>query len=212
MTEKWEKDRAKFEEELPCRFLSLTCLIIGTIHFGISDWKADWVLFAFVVLGFAPWLGHVFDSIGGEKWGAKYRKIEQGETSVQATPLVIPQPQPAIEVPLPAVQAPGVVEQMPKLLPEQFTYDAMKVLATLWRYQKIHFKNSREQRWTFTVGPGSPEHTEFSRGFVHLVSKGFANLAPNNGQVMLTDAGYDFCLAHDANINKWSDIYDRFSN
>ncbi len=212
MTEQWKKDREKFEEELPSRLLSLTCVVIGLIHFCNSGWKADWVLFAFVVLCFAPWLGYVFESIGGEKWGAKYRKNQQGKTSAQAAQLATLLLQPAPEVPAAAPQAPAALAQKPELLPQQFTYDAMKVLATLWHYQKGHFQGSREQRWTFTVGPGSPEYAEFSRGFIHLVSKGFTGLAPNNGQVMLTDAGFNFCQAHDPQISKWSDIYDKFSN
>jgi len=202
-------------ENLPSCFLSLTCFVIGITHFSISGWKADWILFAFVVLCFAPWLGYVFDSIGGEKWGAKYRKNEQGKTSVSTTELTsVARPAPFQTAPAaPAEPKPVAVSpQHLEFSPNQFLYQEMKVLATLWRYQKLHFPGSRQQLWTFTVGQGSPEYMSFSIGFINLVRRGFADLAPNNGHVMLTQTGFDFCQAHDEQISIWGDIYDKFSN
>lgn len=213
MTDQWEKDSEKFKEELPARFLSLVCVIIGTIHFGMSGWKADWILFAFVVLCFAPWLGYVFESIGGENWGAKYRKIKQGEASVPTplAPAPAPQAQHAAELAALPHPEPAVIRilQQPSSNPNEFLYQEMKVLATLWNFQKNHPPGSR---WTFTVMQGSSEYMAFSLGFLQLVRKGLADQAPNNAQVMLTDQGIAYCLAHNQEISSWRDIYDKFSN
>lgn len=201
-------------DNLAPALLSLTCFVIGINHFHMSGWKADWILFAFVALCFAPWLGSVFESIGGEKWGAKYRRNEQGKTFVPTTESTsVAEPVPFQAAPAaPAEPKPAAVAQHLEFSPNQFLYQEMKVLATLWRYQKLHFHGSRQQLWTFTVGQGSPEYMSFSLGFINLVRRGFADLAPNNGQVMLTQTGFDFCQAHDEQISIWDDIYDKFSN
>jgi hypothetical protein len=216
MPKKCDQDPKRFEEELPGRLLSVACVIICFVHLAASEWKADWVLFAFVVLCFIPWLGYVFESIGGDNWGAKYRKTKQGSTAA-STPTPAP-PQPPATAPAAAARvgepAPAVIRmvQQPSPAPDQFIYSEMKILATLWKYQKIHFSGSPQQRWTFTVGQGSPEYTTFSLGFLQLVRKGLADIAPNNAQVMLTEAGYAFCQMHDAELSRWQDTYDRFSN
>jgi len=206
----------RFEEKLPPWLLSLICVVIGIIHFRNSDWKADWILVAFVVLCFVPWLGDVFESIGGDNWGAKYRKNIQGETSV-ITAQRDETTQPAAPPAAPSSQAqPQTItirqSQQPESNPNQFLYQEMKVLATLWKHQKIHFPGSRQQRWTFSVGLGSPEYMSFSLGFLQLVKKGYADVALNNHQVMLTDAGYDFCMEHDHEVSNWRDTYDNFSD
>lgn len=210
MFNKCDRDPERFEEELPGRLLSVVCAIIGFVHFANSGWKADWVLFAFVALCFLPWLGYVFESVGGEKWGAKYRENQQGKTSTPAPPPAAPG---AIEAPgqPPAGQVIRMVQQ-PSAAPDQFIYPEMKVLATLWKYQKIHCPGTRQQRWTFTVGQDSPDYMSFSLGFLQLVRKGLADLAPNSAQIMLSDAGYDFCQQHDEELSRWKDTYDRFSN
>ena len=216
-----DREPEQFAEELPGRLLSLVCVIIAVIHFANSGWKADWILFAFVVLCFIPWLGYVFDSIGGENWGAKYRKNRQGKTSATTPAPAAPQ-QPlaaapaAAAPPAPQAAAPAApviqMVQQPSPAPNQFIYPEIKILATLWKYQKIHFPGTRQQRWTFTVGQGSPEYMNYSLGFLQLVRKGLADIAPNNAQVMLTDTGYDFCQQHDQEISRWRDTYDTFSN
>jgi len=91
MLKKCDRDPERFEEELPGRLLSAACIIIAIVHFAHSEWKADWVLLAFVALCFMPWLGYVFESVGGENWGAKYRKNKQGKTSsTSSAPAVSP--------------------------------------------------------------------------------------------------------------------------
>jgi hypothetical protein len=84
----------------------------------------------------------------------------------------------------------------------------MKVLATLWKYQKSQSPGSR---WTFTVMTGSPEHIAFSTGFLWLFKKGLADLAPN-GHVQLTDLGISFAERHNEELARWADTYDKFSN
>jgi hypothetical protein len=193
MLKKCDRDPVKFEKELPSRLLSVTCVVIGFIHFANSAWKADWILVAFVALCFAPWLGYVFESIGKE--GAKYRNTKSGEsTSPPDTGTTV------------AAQA----------APQQTTFDAMaydekKIISTLWRYQKRHFPDQKEARWTFVVQIGSPDYMGFSYGFLELVKKGFASVAAN-GQIMLSQSGYLFCEANDAPLSRWTDTYDRFSS
>jgi hypothetical protein len=212
MTDQWEKDRKQFEKELPSRFLSLTCVVIGIIHFKMSGWKADWILFAFVVLCFAPWLGYVFKSIG--KDGVEFRDIEQGKTSVPEMPrsLAAPAPAPAL-APVAHVEPPPVaaIPPQPEPNPNTFLVQEKKVLGTLWKYQKLIFPGSTQNRWTFTASQGSPDYMLFSIGFIHLLKRGLADIAPN-GQVMLTNDGFEFCQRHDAQISSWRDTFDRFSN
>lgn len=215
MTEQWEKDRKKFKEELPSRFLSLTCILIGFIHFGMSGWKADWVLFAFVVLCFAPWLGYVFESI--TKDGVKFRKVEQGEILTPAKnqdPVGPVAPQAAVLEPPAQFQPQNAIPPAPQpgSAFDQLSSIEKKIMATLWKYQKMHFPGSRVRRWTFIVGPGLPDYMAFQIGFSELARKGFANLAPTNNQVVLTDLGIEFCQTHDAAISSWPNTYDNFSN
>jgi hypothetical protein len=193
MLNKCDRDPEKFDEELPSRLLSVTCVVIGSIHFANSAWKADWVLVAVVALCFAPWLGYVFESIGKE--GAKYRNTKSGAS-------VIP----------PAIGAAVAAQAQP----QQTTFDAMaydekKIIATLWKYQKSHFPNQKVSRWTFVVQIGSPDYMGFSYGVFELVKKGLASVAPN-GQIMLSQLGYIFCEENDHPISRWTDTYDRFSS
>lgn len=216
MLKKCDRDPEKFEEELPGRLLSAVCVIIAFVHFAVSEWKADWVLLGFVVLCFVPWLGYVFDSIGGEKWGAKYRENKQGRSVASMSGPALAQLPTAAPAAAPQTEesAPPVIRMMqqPSLAPDQLNYPEMKVLATLWKYQKIHCPGSPQQRWTFIVGQGAPEYMAFSLGFLQLVRKGLADIAPNNAQVMLTEAGYLFCQMHDMELSRWQDTYDSFSN
>ncbi len=177
------------QREMPAQLLSIACALIAIIHLCNCSGKADFVLLGFVALGAAPWMGGIFESIS--KDGVKYR--QQGSTPAQpATPFAIAQAHPS-----------SIFSQM--------AIQEKKVLATLWKYQKIHFQNRRDQRWTFTVATGSPEYMEFSFGVLLLIDKRYAAVAPS-GQIMLTESGYNFCHEHDLEISAWPTTYDRFSN
>lgn len=193
MWKKCDRDPVRFAEELPSRLLSVMCVVIGFVHFSKSDWKADWILIAFVSLCFAPWLGYVFESIGKE--GAKYRNTKSGESTSQ--------PAAVTNV---AAQA---ASQQPTF--DAMAYDEKKIIATLWKYQRIHFPSQRDARWTFVVQIGSPDYMGFSYGFLELVKRGFASVAPN-GQIMLSESGFLFCQANDGPLSRWTDTYDRFSS
>ena len=188
--------RKKFDDELPSRLLSVLCVAIGAIHFGRSDWRADWVLFAFVCLCFVPWLGHVFESVG--KDGAKYRNTKSGESHDEL-------PANSATSPLTAI----IADISPSF--DAMAYDEKRIIATLWKYQKRHFPNQPESRWTFTVQIGSPDYMGFSYGFLELVKKSFVTVA-TNGHVMLSERGYQFCEANDTPLSRWTDTYDRFSS
>lgn len=193
------KTQEQLDKEMPARLLSAACAIIAAVHFYNCGGKADFVLLGFVVLCAAPWLGGIFKSIS--KDGLEYR-----DGFAPAPPV------------LPAAalgNVPNLVAPAQQQAPSGFSTMASqekKVLATLWKYQKMHFQDRRDQRWTFVVaGQNQPEHTEFSLGFLLLAAKGFATVAPS-GQIMLTNAGYDFCLNHNAEILAWPRTYDNFSN
>ena len=100
------------------------------------------------------------------------------------------------------------IGEVPTLL---LSNDEFKILATLWKYQKRHFKEDKSRRWTFAVGLGSPDYGVFSIGVIELVKKGFVAPAPN-GQVMLTNYGFTFCEEHDAKLSEWPETYDNFTN
>jgi hypothetical protein len=175
--------------EMPAQLLSVACALIAVIHFYNCSGKADFVLLGFVVLCALPWMGGIFESVS--KHGVKYR--QQGSTSVPLAGLV------------------ALVNANPASAFSQMAIQEKKVLATLWKYQRIHFQNRVDQRWTFTVGTGSPEYMEFSIGVLLLIDKKYAAVAPS-GQIMLTETGYSFCQVHDVEISVWPATYDKFSN
>jgi hypothetical protein len=122
--------------------------------------------------------------------------------------------------PLPATPHATTTAEQPSAMPiylfapipfPMLTNQEKKVLATLWKYQKIHFPRNPEQRWTFTVGSNSPHYTQFSYGFLLLGAKGLATVAPS-GQILLSNQGFNYCQSHDAEISRWPATYDDFSN
>lgn len=235
------KTQKQLDNEMPARLLSVSCAIIATIHFYNSSGKADLVLLGFVALCALPWMGSVFDSISSNslKWRNQQGEAPAPAEPVQQTkkiadsrtinllrsnlrrfdfkaPLI---PTPRVS-PLPeTIRASSTAEQpsaMPMYLFAQIPFPMLtnqekKVLATLWKYQKIHFPRNPEQRWTFTVGSNSPHYTQFSYGFLLLGAKGLATVAPS-GQILLSNQGFNYCQAHDAEISRWPETYDNFSN
>jgi hypothetical protein len=86
-----------------------------------------------------------------------------------------------------------------------------KILATLWIYQKEHFGDSQENRWTFTLQEQHPNYYEFIYGIGLLLSEKL--IAPvivdfkgeKMVQYALTDEGIRFMKKEDN--TKYQDKY-----
>lgn len=232
-------DTSRKKVEWPSCLLSGVCVVIGLVHFSHSAWKADWVLVGLVVLCFLPWMGSVFESIGGEKLGAKYRPL-QGQTVRAATPssltITIPtppvrySPEPGRSVTAPstppirsqtsAPSAAGTVEfandELSQTAPASLNFDSLTfeertVLATLWKYQKRSFPNSSNQMWTFVVSPlAQRDYMIYARGFAGLIKLGLAEVAANSGHATLSLKGLDFCERNDAWVSSLRPTFDDF--
>lgn len=219
------------EGALPCALLSLVCLLVGSIHFVCSDYKADFVLVTLIVVGFAPWLGHVFESFGRD--GLKYRNLQSWVIGAPKSvvdeagaapegihfrrPVPVPVTRPGDIVAGPSHQPASSPPPTPRIENVVFnpSFSTLmppekKVLATLWKYQQIHFPNPELGQWTFTVNPRVPDYAVFSMGLMGLRILGLAGVA-QNGQAVLTREGVFYCQ-HQPEVSLWTDTYDNFSN
>jgi hypothetical protein len=197
------------EGALPCLMLTIVCSLVAIIHFINSDMVADFPLVALIVIASAPWLGHIFRNLG--KDGVGYQDRDSG-TNDNPPPDSPPAPSPT-QSPNPAAipTHPEVPPATPEPTPRQFRWEARKVLATLWKYQQIHFPNPQAGQWTFLIATGSPEYVVFARGLVALGKFDIAGVA-DNGQAVLTRNGIEYCLRHAPEVKEWPDTYDNFSN
>lgn len=83
--------------------------------------------------------------------------------------------------------------------------EAKKILATLGRYQKQHFQNNQENRWTFTVSPTVNLYEHYLKGITYLYSRGLITIGHNH-HIMLTNEGLDYVKRHSDILNN-QDIY-----
>ncbi|HSY42646.1 MAG TPA: hypothetical protein VK811_01970 [Candidatus Acidoferrum sp.] len=211
---------------MPQRFLTLTCAVVGFIHFAQSGFKADYILIWLIVLCFIPWMGNVFESIG--KDGAKFRtksgtSVDTSDESAKSEDgFKFVKPGAKFEFflkPKEPVKPPAAEKQLSQLKDEigfshtfaQLPYEEKKILATLWRFQKSSFPIDSANRWTFAVGPLAPDYPAFSLGYLGLNAKGLVTLSPES-QVMLTGLGMHFCKENTSMVMQWADIYDKFGN
>jgi hypothetical protein len=214
--------------------------LVGVIHFWNSGGKADFVLITLIVICFAPWLGHVFESIG--KDGVKFRVVQDQTPIAPVDPL-----RPSVHAPVAsnegvrlqvseatnpppvsgtvdatrrpdaeferAVQNRVDEEIAARTNPpfESLPSDAKKILATLWKYQRKYFPDNVAGRWTFAVQGTGTEMVRYASGLVLLYRYGFVGMAANN-QAALTDAGFNYCQQHSADVANWPDTYDKFDN
>jgi len=206
---KWSDDTA-----LPCRLLSGICILVGAIHFVVSQGKADLTLVALILLCFIPWLGHIFESFGGEAWGTRYRDRESESIPGQfvtpataVTPVLVTPPIPSAINPAPS----SVIDTNTEPLFSTLSWEEKRVLATLWKYQKIHFPPPKQGQWTFLINSLSSEYVHYARGVLGLGKHTLAGIA-QNGHAVLTREGIEYCNRHDPEISQWNDTYDNFSN
>ncbi len=217
----------------PERVFTTACAIVAAIHLCVSGGKADYALLGLLSLAGVPWLRHIFKKIGLKEiefWNSEGAvqvkeadKQQVAETKDETKPAKPKQVQPEPDN-IPKVQAEvkpateSIIEANLRKLKSLrrpgmtlIRQEELKILATLWKYQNIHFKEDRTNRWTFTVGSQSPDYAAFSLGVLLLLQKDFVAVAPN-GQIMLTDLGYEFCQRRDVELSTQTDIYDKFSN
>jgi hypothetical protein len=228
------KGQGQLDREMPSRLLSGACAIVALIHFYNSDGKADWVLLGLLALGALPWMGKVFKSI------TKEGVVFQGDVPAPEEPPparltgATPPPPPERPTTSQGDEAPATIGDVKRIAGDaigdrfgrtvreiqnrfgtvaiHFSTDERKIVATLWKYQKLHFPSDKSRRWTFTVSQEAPDFPRFSRGLTELARKQLVAIAPN-GQVMLTNGGLAFCERNNADIStNWTDTYDQFSN
>lgn len=83
---------------------------------------------------------------------------------------------------------------------------AKKIMATLWKYQKQHFKDDFSRRWTFTVHPQAQGFPNFLTGLAEMVQRGLVAVAPENQHCMLTNEGISY-IQNNPELQSYSDLY-----
>lgn len=148
--------------------ITATAVIAGLARLFWPTLTIDSITVALIVIAVVPWLAPIFKSLempGGFKVEWQY----QGSTTNP------PLPQAYVTV------------------PKDLSSDARKVLATLWKHQKLHFGNDYSKRWTFIVSPGSIEFPNYLRGVAELVGNGLASVVPDTWHCVLTNPGIEYC-------------------
>jgi hypothetical protein len=82
----------------------------------------------------------------------------------------------------------------------------MKVLATLWRYQRQSFPNDTTGRWAFRVDPSAQQYPRFLAGLSETVNRGWVAVSPENHQCMLTHEGLAYVESSQA-LQQYPDFY-----
>jgi hypothetical protein len=88
----------------------------------------------------------------------------------------------------------------------ELTDEGKKILATLWKYQKIYFKDDYSRRWTFSIFPNSSAYPGFIRGLAELLNLGLVSISLDTNQVLLTNEGIGY-IENNPVIEKINDIY-----
>lgn len=83
----------------------------------------------------------------------------------------------------------------------------MKILATLWRYQRQHFKEDTSKRWTFAVFPNATDYPSYLTGVAELLKSGLVAVVPGNYQVLLTNEGINYVQNHKNDVENYSTVY-----
>jgi hypothetical protein len=113
-----------------------------------------------------------------------------------------PRTQATTAEPLPP-QAPP---QQPALQAAALSPAATKILRTLWRYQKQHFKDDHSKRWMFAVNPLAPDYAVFLSGLSELVQRSLVAVSPDNHLCMLTNEGIAYMEQH-PDLQGGDDVY-----
>jgi hypothetical protein len=152
-------------------------------------WKSiiiDEKTFFLLVLGMLPWLPVLFKKFKVGGFEAVARDRSQSNT----------------DTPIPSALQPsgGPVQQV------EISADGKKILATLWRYQTMHFKDDYSKRWTFSIFPTSSEYIKYMTGLAELLGNGLVTVSSETNQAMLTNEGIVYLRGH-TELQSFSDIY-----
>jgi len=82
----------------------------------------------------------------------------------------------------------------------------MKVLATLWRYQRQAFASDTTKRWTFRIDPAARDYPRFLSGLAEATDRGWVAVSPENHQAMLTNEGLAY-IESNPEIQNYPDVY-----
>jgi len=140
-----------------------------------------------IILGILPWLTFFFKKFA-------IPGIIEGETRDRA--------QNTSDKPIP----PSLPLMQDQRQIGQLSQNALKIMATLWRYQKQHFKDDYSQRWTFLIFPNSPIYSQYLSGVSELLNQGLISVVPENHQIMLTNEGIKYIQEHE-DIQNHVDYY-----
>ena len=90
--------------------------------------------------------------------------------------------------------------------PKPLSPDTLRMLATLWRYQRQYFDNDSTKRWTFTVHPFAKDYPQFLAGLAEAVNRGWVVVSPENHQCMLTNEGLKY-VENSKEVQQYDDVY-----
>lgn len=166
--------------------ISFICFGMIALHLCCPKLSIDQTTVLILALAIIPWLTPFFKKL-------TIPGILEGETHERM--------QGTTKEPLPPKNEQQVLTSLLDL-----SDDAKKILATLWRYQKQHFKDDYSRRWTFKILPQAYQYSSYLSGLGELLKRGLAVVSPENEQCMLTNEGIDF-ITKNVEIQNTKDIY-----
>ena len=87
---------------------------------------------------------------------------------------------------------------------------ARKVLRTLWKFQREHFKGELTPRWLFGIHPLSTDYPQFNSGAHELRWEKLIINDPR-GMVGLSDLGVKYCQDNQKDLDASDDVWANFS-
>ncbi len=166
--------------------VSIFCCLFIIVHLVWPKLPIDNTILILIGIGLLPWLSlfvKKFKLPGGVE-GETYQ-ISQSTTKKPVPPANDSKP--------------------PESLDSELSAEAIKILTTLWRYQKQHFEKDRSNRWTFIVSPTAHLFPEYFRGTRELFDKGLISFAPDY-HIMLTNEGLNF-TENNEDVQQYKDLY-----
>jgi hypothetical protein len=164
---------------------AIALLIVVARHVWPTKVLLDQATLGLLALAAVPWLTLFFKKF-------KIPGVGEAETQERA--------QGATQNPLPPAETQIAVSATTP------SPDAMKVLATLWKYQRQSFGKDTTKRWTFTVNPSAREYPGFLAGLSEAVNRGWVAVSPETHQCMLTNDGLAY-IENNPNVQQHADVY-----
>ncbi len=139
--------------------------------------------------------------------------LEQKEDK-QTPPTVAPPPTSAPSSPTSApsspTSAPSPMVVAPNIPINSLSYPALKVLRTLWAYQRdLYGTGTNVQRWGFKIRAGIPDYPIFILGTSELKTHGLI-VTNDKGMPFLSKIGMEYCNRNNHEIFRNNDIWNNF--